>query len=917
MRRFAFALTLTLALPSVSLAQPSAVSLIEHAFGASPVHMVVGHGRLTAGVTREGDIAVLAWPGPSCCDQLTHLAPNALDARTRPRTGVRDGFGVSLGLRVQTASGARVVWLHDATTFTITPGYADERSLQPRVTYESASLGLRVTVHDAMVPDRDVLQRAVRVERMSGSTVTAVALMTHANLGLTQNRVPRLPLGDVVADGRNDFGLLWDAERSAALHFRPGDRDRVQEIVPLISPPTFTEDYFGPLDGMLREDLAPEALATRVASAVSTIDATFARGVYAYVATDPPAEQFEMGREGGAFCDELGALIDNIVSLGSSGLTLPLEPSVAQNFRCNAALQPAAVAQARGWTRAVPSAWEDAQDGELQGNPVAAWLNDSAQRTPLAFDASGVATGRVFIAFGVNAEEARNGLAAARALAADALITRDRMVWESRTAALNVPDRLPDAIAAEDRARILLASRRALMHVFNGTDARSGAIVASISRQAPYGLDWPRDGAFFDYALDVAGDPNAVTRRLDWALPLARTAPVGVTRINPLTDPRPPVDPRNGLSQYPEDAWEMNYYDDGTMGGFIRFEIDNTALMVWTAAVHLGWMPEGDRRAWAERHWPQLRRSTDLIAAWRDETNGLNAPANEDDNTAFTSSMHGGVTVFVALEAAARLARYLGHAGDAVRWERRAAELRDAMVRAFYDPAQGVFVNRVTGAAKTNPGSASLGATAWMVWPARMLPVDDPRLARQVRGDMERVLATLRGTDGSDGGAYLTKTTLSAAVYVAQGGDPTVRPLIYEAVTRIANDILTRDTQVMGEVFITLRNPDGSVRGYENRVSIPHLWEATLYYLTAMALSAPERFELDRMVLPANETPAPGVVPLPGGDAGVDAGADGGTAPTTDGSGCGCRAAGATDHGGAAWLALGLALLATRRRRRG
>lgn len=915
--RVGVSLTVLLCAPTVC-AQPSTISLIEHAFGASPVHMVAGHGRLTAGVTREGDIAVLAWPGASCCDQLTHLASNAIDARSRPRTGVRDGFGISLGLRVHTSAGTRVVWLHDATVFTITAGYTDDRALEPVVTYESTSLGLRVIVRDAVLPDTDVMQRAVRVERLPMSASIDVALMTHANLGLTQNRVPRLPFGDVVADGRNDFGLVWDAVNTAALHFRPGDRDRVQDIVPLLSPPMFTPSYFGPLDSLMRESLEPMALAARVAGIVRDIDTIFVPGVYAYVATEPAAEAFEMGREDSAFCDSLGSLIDNIVSLGASGLTLPIQPSVAENFRCNAMILPEAVARARGWTRALPTAWSDAQDGDLQGNPVAAWLNDSAQRTALVFDSAGVATARVFIAFGSTARQARESLTAGRALTTDGFIARDHVAWEARTMTLAVPDRLSETIGSDDRARVTLAARRAILHVYNGTDARSGAIVASIARQAPYGLDWPRDGAFFDYALDVAGNPGAVTKRLDWVLPLARQRPIGVTQINPLTDPRPPIDPRNGLRQYPEDAWEMNYYDDGTMGGFYRFEIDNTALMVWSAAVHPAWMPLPDRRAWAESHWDQLRRSTELLASWRDDTTGLNAPANEDDNAAFTATLHGGVTVFTALEAAARLARFLGHTGDAVRWEHRAAELRDALVRAFYDPSLGVFVNNVSGATETNPGSASLGATAWAVWPARLLPINDPRLARQVRSDLERVLASLRGTDRSEGGSYLTKTTLSAAMYVALGGDQSVKPLLQEAMTRLANDVIDRDTQVMGEVFVTLRNPDGSVRARENRVAVPHLWEATLYYLSAMAMSAPERFELDRSVYPMNETPGPGVVSLPTHDGGVGTVIDGGAVartPNGEAGDCGCRTVGDTHSSRVSLWLLAVAFVCCRRRR--
>jgi MYXO-CTERM domain-containing protein len=194
---------------------------------------------------------------------------------------------------------------------------------------------------------------------------------------------------------------------------------------------------------------------------------------------------------------------------------------------------------------------------------------------------------------------------------------------------------------------------------------------------------------------------------------------------------------------------------------------------------------------------------------------------------------------------------------------------------------------------------------------------------------MERVLAVLRGDAGTEGGAYLTKTMLAAAVFVARGGDPSVRPLVEEALVRMARDIITEDTQVMGEVFITLRDADGGVTGRENRVSIPHLWEATLFYLTTMALSEPMRFDFDRRAMPAAMTPPPGTVPLPvpvadAGMVAMDAAvvADAGaamdaavTAPPAD-DGCGCAVPG---RSGSARGWMGASLLGlwamTRRRR--
>jgi hypothetical protein len=75
------------AAPAPAQAALTRVDTVEHIFGASNVNAVAGHGGLTAGVSRDGDVTVLTWPSPSCCDQLNYLASNALNARTLPRMG--------------------------------------------------------------------------------------------------------------------------------------------------------------------------------------------------------------------------------------------------------------------------------------------------------------------------------------------------------------------------------------------------------------------------------------------------------------------------------------------------------------------------------------------------------------------------------------------------------------------------------------------------------------------------------------------------------------------------------------------------------------------------------------------------------------------------------------------------------------
>lgn len=901
---FVLAALLTHAAAAPAQPRPVAISAVEHALGASPIHMVAGHGRVSLGVTREGDVAVLTWPSPSCCDQLTFLASNALDARSQPRTGVRDGFGVALGLALRTPQGETVAWLHDEAAWEITSRYLDEQGLHPTYSYRHRTLGVTVTVTDVVHPDRDVLERQVRVQRDTTSAVTEVALMSHVNLGLTQNVVPRIPMGDVVADGRNDFALLWNPDANAFVQYRPADRAPIRDLGGLIGPAALPADFFGGLDALLRDG---GDVSARVADTARGLDAAHPGGGAFAVFGNDGVGTFQAGREDAAFCDELDGMVDNILGLRDAGVPLGIDPTAAQAFRCTAELRPAAVAAARGWVRGAESAWRGAQDGALDGNPIAAWLSDAALRAPIALSPTGEGTERLLIAFGATHASALGAFREARAQTAAAALQSSSQAWQGRVFAL--PTSLPARIPEADRARIVAASRRAIQHVLAGSDRATGMIVASIARQAPYGLDWPRDGAFFDYALDVAGLQGNVTRRLDWALPLARQEPLSRAQINLLTDPLPPIDPRNGARQYPEAAWEMNYYNTGEMGGFFRFEIDNTALMIWTAAVHLAFMPEGERRAVAERWYPQVRRSADLIAEWRDEATGLHAPANEDDNAAFTVTLHGAVTVYAGLEASARMARLLGRDDDADRWARRAGELRDASIRAFYDGPNGRFVSEANGAASTNPGSSPLGATAWLAWPARMLPVSDPRLVAQVRRDLEQTLRILRGDDGIEGGAYLTKTTASAAAFLAEGGDPSLAPMLDEIMVRISRDVMDPTTFAMGEVFVHVRDSSGRSTRLENRVSIPHLWEATLFYLSAMAMSDPARFDATQRALPDARIPPPGT----GMDAGLDA--DASTAPRTPVSdGCGCRAAGSARSG--SLLPLALAALAAGRRRR-
>ncbi|HJL02957.1 MAG TPA: hypothetical protein RMH85_34540 [Polyangiaceae bacterium LLY-WYZ-15_(1-7)] len=835
------ALSLSLALASPASAQ-TGIDLIENFFGAANVEAITGHGRLSVGVSKDGELTVLSWPSPSYSDQLGYLNSNALDARARPRFGAPEGTGATFGLLVDDGTdGPPIVhWLHDRSAWTASTSYGPDDGANPHTVFSNERLGLRVTVVDAVAPapvgGADVLVREVRVVREEGSPVLSAELLTFANLSPMppESRIPQLPFVDWAFDGRNDFAAVWDEDAQAIVHFHPGDQRIYDVIGDVLNAP---EVDFGAIGAALR-DGSPDADA--IAALAAALDEDYAPGAYAALTTVPAPTQHQIGFDASDFCGIQDELVDNVRALPEvfEEVELPLDPDVLDALRCDP--EAPTLAEENGWTHDAADAWADAADGALEGNGLAAGEVNEALRTPLLFEGD-EAVARAVFSFGRDAATARAGLA----------VDAAAVVGESDAAlaAFLEDKRLPTW--DEDVRRV---ARRSLINIRVGTDAETGAIVASITRQAPYGLDWPRDGAFFNVLLDVSGQHELVTRRATLYQAWQRAEPVRPTFV---IDPEPPPNPDGTPSRfYPADAWEMNYYADGMIGGFFRFEIDNTGFSVWTIVAHAGWVD--DPESYLRDHWEAIRRGADLLTRWRDPETGLPAPAQEDDNAAYTQTLHGSVTTFGALEIASRAARLLGEVEDAERWEERAGELRDAMLASFYDFEEERFISEApTGpqraTAAQNPGSTPTGPTAWLVWPMTLLPLDDARIERQLELDRETIRPTVELEN--EGGSYFMKNTVSLGV--ARGMDPAWRDDLLELTRRTAAQATATDHY--GEVMVVVEEADGTRRPSQ-RVSTPHLWEGALFYLTAMALEEPEALMAYEDVLPPSEVRSAGGV---------------------------------------------------------
>ncbi|TNF24656.1 MAG: hypothetical protein EP329_24545 [Deltaproteobacteria bacterium] len=796
----------------------STVDLIEHVFGASDVNGVSGNGGLTIGVGRRGDLTVLAWPSPSYTDHLALVSSNAPEVRDQPSMLGDPGMGAAIGLAWDAPAGFGFGWLRDAP-WEATQAWGEPDAPVVATTFRNATLDLEVTVVDLVPPDRDVWVRRVTVHRGESSPVTAARVIFYANPAPTRSRVPQLPFGDWALDAYNDFAALYDADTEAVVHFRPAGHGDVHDLMEVLAPPAI--DY-GAVGAALETGALDEAAA---AALVARLDDDYGPGAYLAVGADAPLVGHQVGFDATPLCDAADALVDNLQSLPDRfpGLTLPIDPALANVFRCDRSI--ADIRAAQGWTADAADAFADAADGVLSGDNGAAGRANEALAVAVDLDAAEPAvtfyTGVAATAAGARAllEGAReDGFAALR----EATIA-DWSAWIGRA-------HLPST----DDARVLEVCRRALMNIRVGTDRDTGAIVASVSRQAPYGLDWPRDGAFFDAALDAAGFPEMVEKHARFYLDTVRREPA---EPDPLLNPETPVDPDDpDAATFPAWAWEMNYYADGLVGGNIRFEIDNTALTVWGLVDHARYLAdEAARNAWLAEVWPVVRGATELLVRWRDPETGLHAPANEDDNVIFTQTLHGAATTWLAIDRAVAAAEALSHADEAARWGARADELKSAILDGLYDPESGLFDEGLSEL--QNPGNAAGGASSWMVWPARLLPYDDERVQRQMRVNLDLADARLDPKNG--GAAYVTKILVAAALTLE---DADARARVAAGLRAMVNHAATPDMGVFGETFVGVDSDgDGVNDTFSARVSNPHLWAGTLVYLTAMALYDPER----------------------------------------------------------------------------
>ncbi len=448
----------------------------------------------------------------------------------------------------------------------------------------------------------------------------------------------------------------------------------------------------------------------------------------------------------------------------------------------------------------------DAGNGTLEGNRYHRGHVDGALKFALSEKNRREVT--VYTAVAGTAMDACEYIESARVSGPDVLGKNAEKIWKREVDSVAVAEK-----AAGTPARV---GRRAVLNLLLGRDRGTGAIVASPARQPRYACDWPRDGAFYDMVLDLAGFPETVDHHLDFYRKTQRREKTGFS-ITWLASFKSPF-------YRPRGHWYANMNSDGSPGFFkiIPVEIDETSLMVWDIWRHLFYVPEERKLEYRDRDLPVVAMAMEGILPYVDLRKGWTRKIMEDDDYIAKNTLHGASAVLAGLASGAALAEEWEMERDVQeQWRNAAVSLREGMLRRVQDPAV--------------LDSAGWRGIQWSLFPAPLFrdyndPLCAPFLAR-LEEDMTRKVIQKQGGVG-----YLGEQLFIYALAVQ--GISGKRAFLEQVLRVLTEEAPVEGTDCFGELGLWLDH--NGKRIIQNRTSIPHLWNGVTAYLSLYSLYEPE-----------------------------------------------------------------------------
>lgn len=421
----------------------------------------------------------------------------------------------------------------------------------------------------------------------------------------------------------------------------------------------------------------------------------------------------------------------------------------------------------------------DIRDGRLSGSRLAVGLT-AGGLAGLKPDPDGSYT--VYFTAADRPAQAFRLLREARHMGFEAIRAASEQYWRQWISQARLP--------ATDDQRTLAVSKRALMAIQTAQSDRYGSIMANTTPQTPYREDWVRDGAFFNYALLLAGYDQMAKAHGNFYKDIYRDLPL-----------------ING-------TWDSFYYADGAeAAGPFPYEIDTQGFAIW--ALWLPYAMGGHDKSYLRGVYPAIKDTANALLRCYDPFTGLQCYAPEDDSLELTQGALGAAAVYLGYSTAIKAANALGRQPNP-KWAARAKELKHAVLVHLCHNGKC-------------PGGRG---GVFLVWPSELLSPADPDTAELLQSHYRQFVHTLDKRShfkAPEVGGYFQYPMESLMALGLNWKAP-------DRAQRLNGwmDWLTHEVAEPGVLYYAERIYRDGKRSYRHSVGFPHIWSGAEVYIAAV-----------------------------------------------------------------------------------
>jgi glucoamylase len=335
--------------------------------------------------------------------------------------------------------------------------------------------------------------------------------------------------------------------------------------------------------------------------------------------------------------------------------------------------------------------WKDAEDGRLEGNPIAQGSVDSTLSFTVHVKPRGEETIYYWIGAGKDYAEVSRLNKMMMGHGPEHFIRRTGNYW---SAWVN-----KEAIYLSNLpAKIVDLYKKSLLILRTNIDG-SGAIIAGNDSDIQhfardtYSYMWPRDGALAAYALDLAGYLGVTRHFFDFCISIINKGKESsgyfLHKYNP--------DGSLGSSWHP---W-VNHHEK-----ILPIQEDETGLVLWALWFHFDKFRDVE---FAARQYENLViRCGDFLASYRDSKTGLPLPSYDLWEEKWGVHTFTVSAVYAGLRAAEKFANFFNDTRRIKIYQKAAKEMKTAMEKFLYSEEHGRFLKAVV---PTQEGSFDLDPT--------------------------------------------------------------------------------------------------------------------------------------------------------------------------------------------------------------